>query len=149
MKTDLVNSGFVRPAALSAVVLAIAGCAAHHNPNDPVSNPDKLKYSDVNMTIPEYDVPFKRDGAVENPALFRQIVPGMQAQAVAGKLGQPLSRTNGQDGPEWNYNFTLRMPASQNYLVCQYKVVFDDSQRQVKETVWRRRQCLDIVNGAA
>ena len=36
------------------------------------------------------------------------------------------------------------MPKSENYLICQYKVVFD-TDRLVRETVWRRRQCSQIA----
>src|SRR3546814_17124524 len=87
-----------------------------------------------------------RSGLVSNPDVFKQIVQGVPASEVQTLIGDPLGKTSGSQGPEWNYNFTLLLPRSENYMVCQYKVVFDGKE-QVKETVWRRRQCLDIVNG--
>ena len=126
----------------------LAGCVAigHHNPVDPVSNPHALDYSDVYMRHPDFDEPFVRDGIVSEPQRLRAIQAGLtEAQGVAA-LGQPLQVQDGPLGVEWDYDFKFLMPQSQNYLVCQYKVVFDD-QQVVRDAVWRRRQCLDLVKG--
>lgn len=117
-------------------------------PIDPISNPDKLEYADVEMGIPEYDVPFKRDGDIYEPATLRQIVPGLPAAQVEQLLGQAQSQESSFGKPVWHYHIKMHMPASENYLVCQYKVIFD-GQNLVKEGVWRRHQCLDIMNGTA
>ena len=66
--------------------------------------------------------------------------PG-QVQAL---LGAPLTQASGSRGQEWDYNLKFRLPQSDNYLVCQYKVVFDE-QQSVRESVWRRRQCQDLA----
>src|SRR3546814_9895268 len=139
---NVVNTRGAAAAAILAGGLVVGAAPASANPVDPVSNPDKLKYSDVEMKIPDYDVPFKRDGLVSNPDVFKQIVQGVPASEVQTLIGDPLGKTSGSQGPEWNYNFTLLLPRSENYMVCQYKVVFDGTE-QVKETVWRSRQCLD------
>lgn len=150
MKTDVL----LRRSAAGLALLALAGlmtaCStqqAGRNPIDPVSNPDKLSYPDVEMKIPDYDEPFKRDGVMTQPERFRQIVPGMPAAEVERLIGKPLEVAGGASGREWNYDFTFILPRSQNYLVCQYKVVFDGAQ-QVSGSAWRRHQCLDIVNNA-
>lgn len=150
MNTRIFNSGHIaRLAAVALIgVLASTGVQARSNPVDPVSNPHKLDYSDVNMRMPKYDEPFQRDGIVSNPGIFQQFTAGMPASDVENKIGKPLNQTSGSRGTEWNYNFKFLMPESENYLVCQYKVVFDDAE-QVLETVWRRHQCLDIVTAAA
>ncbi len=122
-----------------------AGAAQAANPIDPVSNPDKLDYPDVQMELPDYDEPFQRDGVMSQPQRFRQIVPGLPAAEVVRLIGRPLEGASA--GATWDYNFTFRLPRSENYIVCQYKVVFD-ARQQVKEAAWRRHQCLDIVNGA-
>lgn len=135
---------------LATGLLAAVGAAhAGDNPVDPVSNPQGLEFPDVEMEIPEYAAPFQRTGRLVTDAeLFRQVVPGMPAARVQSLLGKPLNHTSDGLGKEWNYNFTLLMPVSRNHLVCQYKVVFD-SQQRVEDAVWRRDQCLDIVNQAA
>lgn len=146
MKT---NRAIISRFALSiAAAAALSAAGVHAAPVDPVSNPDKLKYSDVEMDTPDYDVPFKRDGAVFDPATLRKIQPGLPAAQVEQLLGQPLPETDNSKGAPWRYNIKMHMPASENYLVCQYKIVFDDQDR-VKEGVWRRHQCQDIVNGIA
>lgn len=133
--------------AIAAAAGVTAACA-HAAPADPGSNPEKLQYSDVRMKTPDYAVPFKRDGALSEPSVLKQVAPGLPAADVTRILGRPLAQAAGSRGPEWDYNLTLRMSASENYLMCQYKVVFDEAQR-VKDTVWRRHQCQDIVEGSA
>lgn len=135
----------LRVAAIAALALWAAGAAQAANPIDPVSNPGKLDYPDVQMELPDYDEPFQRDGVMSQPQRFRQIVPGLPAAEVVRLIGRPLEGASA--GATWDYNFTFRLPRSENYIVCQYKVVFDTRQ-QVKEAAWRRHQCLDIVNGA-
>lgn len=81
-----------------------------------------------------------------SPKGFRQVQAGLTAQQIQSMLGQPLKQTQGSQGLEWDYNFKFLMPQSQNYLVCQYKVVFEgDQAEKVRESVWRRHQCLDLV----
>lgn len=125
-----------------------SGCATHNNSYDPVTNPHALNFSDVDMELSEYAPPFQRSGPViTNLQVFEKIRSGITASKVKSLLGEPLSRTNGELGREWNYNLTLIMPESDNYRVCQYKVVFDD-QKRVKQALWRRRQCRRIVAAA-
>ena len=150
MNTDRIFSGRAQAVASAALLSALLWMpAAHAAPPDPVSNPDKLDYSVVRMDTPDYDAPFQREGEFSTPDRYHAITPGLSAAQVTQLLGQPLDRSSGAEGEEWNYNVTLRMPASENYLVCQYKVVFDGQEEAVKDLVWRRHQCLDIVNGTA
>ncbi|MDN5843969.1 MAG: outer membrane protein assembly factor BamE [Alcaligenaceae bacterium] len=140
-----------RSARLAASALLIGGLAAgaahaRSNPVDLVSNPDRLDYSNVEMDVPDYDVPFKRDGYVKDPAVFRQITEGLPAAKVQALIGPPLEKTDESGGSEWDYQFAFVLPRSENHIICQYKVVFD-GQKQVEEAVWRRRQCQDIVQG--
>lgn len=132
-------------AALMAVICAsgasgIAYAAGQSNPVDRVSNPAALDYSDVEIAPRDMDEPFVRDGIVTEPQLFAKVTPGLEQTQVQSLLGTPLQRV----GQEWDYNFQLKMQQSGNYLVCQYKVVFDE-QQVVRDTVWRRRQCQQLV----
>lgn len=138
---------------LSALVLAASMAStsvlaqARSAPYDKVSNPEDLSYWDVNAKRPDFAEPFLRDGVVAQPQQFQGVTAGLPASQVQALLGQPLDETEGKRGEEWNYNFKFRLPDSENYLVCQYKVVYDDATETVAETVWRRRQCLNLVNG--
>ena len=101
------------------------------------------------METSDYAPPYQRSGpAVSDLQVFNRIQPGLPASQVKALLGAPLTQTDGKQGEEWDYNFTLTLPNSSNdRLVCQYKVVFDD-QQQVKEALWRRRQCPRVIAAA-
>ena len=129
-----------------SLVAASAALAWHHNPIDKISNPEKLEFTDVQVGWPDFAEPFVRDGIVSKPEGFRQVQAGLTAGQIQSMLGQPLKQAQGSRGLEWDYNFKFLMPQSQNYLVCQYKVVFEgDQAEKVREAVWRRHQCLDLV----
>ena len=141
---------FIR-AGLNVVVLAgmlaLAGCAnvGKTNSTDKVSNPKQLDYTNVNMVASDYSEPFKRSAPVRDVAFFKNLKPGTSANDVQVLLGAPLKQNVGQSGQEWDYDVSFKMPKSENYLVCQYKVVINASQK-LQETVWRRQQCLDLVS---
>ncbi|RYF83166.1 MAG: outer membrane protein assembly factor BamE [Comamonadaceae bacterium] len=141
---------------LSTSHLLMAGCmlacasavSARENPVDPVSNPSHLVYGNVETRSPDFGESFLRDGVVSQTAGFARIAAGLPAAEVASQLGEPLRKGSGAHGQEWDYNFKFRLSPSNNYMVCQYKVVFDDSKNVVRETAWRRKQCLDLVTQA-
>lgn len=133
----------VAAALLAAGVGGTAFAAGHSNPVDRVSNPSALDYTDVEISLRHLEAPFVRDGTVVEPGLFATIEAGLALAQVQSILGEPL-RKRGSQGLEWDYNFQFRLPQSQNFLVCQYKVVFDKHER-VREAIWRRRQCQQLA----
>lgn len=140
---DKMTTSSTVAAVLVALQTATMGGIAHArqtNPVDRVSNPAALSYSDVHIDPRQLHEPFVRHGVVAEPKLFATITPGLEQAQVQTLLGAPLQRRRG----EWDYDFQLKMENSGNYLVCQYKVVFDKGQR-VRDTVWRRRQCQQLV----
>ena len=136
---------FVVAAMLATGIGSAVGAAANSNPVDRVSNPNALDYSDVHISPEDMKAPFVRDGLVVEPQHFATIQPGLAQPQVHAMLGEPL-RKHGAQGREWDYNFKFKMPQSQNYLVCQYKVVFD-AQELVQNSIWRRRQCQQLAAG--
>lgn len=141
------NSTFVAAVVLAAGVgigiSQAAVAAGQSNPVDHVSNPTSLDYTDVEIAPRNLDEPFVRDGVGADQQVFSAIAPGLEQAQVETLLGAPIR----QSGAEWDYNFKFKMQQSQNYLVCQYKVVFDEQQR-VSDTVWRRRQCQQLAAGS-
>lgn len=137
--------------ALVAASVLLGGCAArHHNPVDAKSNPDQLRFNDVQATRTELGAPpFLREGVMDQPARLAQLKAGTPMAQVQSLLGQPLKQGNGPRGTEWDYDLKFQLPQSQNFLVCQYKVVFDAQAQVVREAVWRRQQCQDLVAQAA
>lgn len=147
MNIDTWISRVARHGFLASGLLA-ASLASAANPIDPVSNPNRLDYPDVHMSLPDYDEPFQRAGVMAQPELVRKLTRGMSSGQVVALLGLPLKEEEAVESRLWDYNFTFRLPHSQHYIVCQYKVVFDQDSK-VEDAYWRRHQCLDIVKGAA
>lgn len=107
-------------------------------------NPHGLEYSDIVVERPEFDEPFQRDGRLVPPAAVLQVLPGTPAERVRELIGAPIRTGHGARGPEWDYNLKLDL-ADHDFIVCQYKVVFDARGEQVAETSWRRYQCRDAI----
>lgn len=103
-------------------------------------NPQGLDYSNVYLDLPDYDEPFQRDGRRVPAEQILAVVPGVKAERVRELLGQPLSTGHGERGPEWDYNLKLDI-ADEDFIVCQYKVVFEADNETVRETSFRRYQC--------
>lgn len=64
--------------------------------------------------------------------------------ARKSQCGEALKQQRRALGTECDYHFKFQMTQSANYLVGQYKIMFDGNQ-PVHRAVWRRRQCLDLV----
>lgn len=108
------------------------------------ANPHGLEYSDIQVEVPEFDEPFQRDGRLVPPGKILQVVPGTSADDVRELIGGPIQTGQGARGPEWDYNLKLDMD-DEDFIVCQYKVVFDERSEKVVETSWRRYQCRDAM----
>jgi len=120
------------------LALSLAPGAAH------AAEPDNLDYSDIRMSRPDFEEPFQRDGRVTPVAQILEVVPGATPDRVRALLGDPLRTGQGDRGPEWDYHLKLDL-ADEDFIVCQYKVVFDARNAAVVETHWRRYQCRDAI----
>ena len=136
---------FLVAAALLAIGLgsSVMGIGFAANPVDQVSNPAARDYTDVEISPQDMGTPFVRDGVVTDLQVFAAIRVGLTQGQVHAMLGAPLRKQNSRSS-EWDYDFRLKMQQSQNFLVCQYKVVFDERQL-VRDTVWRRQQCQSLA----
>lgn len=144
------NKMLLATTALAAALLAPMAAASDADTGPaaatpaPVADPDGFDYDDIRVGKPEFDEPFQRDGRVLPPERILQVAPGISADQVRGLLGNPLRTGQGPRGPEWDYNLKLDL-ADHDFIVCQYKVVFDADGEHVAETVWRRYQCRDAM----
>lgn len=129
----------------AGLCLSATAVSAQSNPIDRISNPNAINYIDVEVSPQEMSPPFVRRGLIHEPQRLTTIQPGVAADDVEVLLGEPL-RKSGWLNRQWEYDVQFKMPQSDNYLVCQYKVLFDGD-KAVKETVWRRRQCEQIARG--
>lgn len=139
----MAKSNYMLAALLVSSLAAGSAAAQEYNPVDTISNEPQLPYSEVGIAPRDMDAPFVRDGIVRDPSGFRALVAGLTEDQVEGLLGAALAK-NSRD---WDYNFKFKMPQSDNYLVCQYKVRFD-ANKLVETSVWRRRQCQALVIGS-
>lgn len=126
---------------------SVALAAGHSNPVDQLSNPGALDFTDVEVSPGNLNKAFVRDGALIGPGVFATIKPGLAQADIRSTLGEPLRQHNAR-GLMWSYNFKFKLPQSQNYLVCQYEVMFDE-QLLVSDAVWRRRQCQQLAGSEA
>lgn len=126
-------------ASTTAAVLALSLSLAAQASDTP-----PLDYSDIDMTRPDFDEPFQRDGRLVPVAQILQVAAGATPDQVRALIGDPLQTGHGARGPEWDYNLKLDL-ADHDYIVCQYKVVFDARSEAVVETQWRRYQCRDAI----
>lgn len=137
-------AGLIASTGLAALAVAVAPAVARDNPVDAVSNPSALNYGDVEARRPDFKPPFLRDGVAARSDQFGAVKPGKTQAEVKAALGAPVREAAGARGVEWEYSFKLRMPSSDNLMVCQYKVIFD-TKLEVQETAWRRRQCMELA----
>jgi outer membrane protein assembly factor BamE (lipoprotein component of BamABCDE complex) len=124
-------------ALLALSFVCSAGAAASEE--DP-----SLEYSDVVMERPDFNEPFQRNGRTISPANVMRVVAGVTGRQVRALIGEPMQTGQGMHGPEWDYNLKLNL-ADEDFIVCQYKVVFDASYETVVKTAWRRYQCRDAM----
>lgn len=142
-KTTYLIAAAMLTAGLESAALAVGG----RNPVDKVSNPAAVAFDNAGIAARNMHAPFVRDGLVSDPSRFAAVKAGLTQAQVRSMLGEPLRR-QGAGAKAWEYNFQIRMPQSQNYLVCQYKILFDEKDL-LSAAVWRRRQCAQIVTDAA
>lgn len=126
------------------LALCLGQAAAQADQAGHAEQAPQLDYDNIHMARPDFDEPFQRDGRLVPVAQILQVTPDATAEQVRALLGEPLATGHGRRGPEWDYNLKLRL-ADEDFIVCQYKVVFDARGEAVVETHWRRYQCRDAI----
>jgi hypothetical protein len=96
----------------------------------------------VSRAFTQMDAVFEREALGRTVAQVRRVDIGNTKNQLVRAVGQPVSAYS--DG-SWNFNLSFRLPQG-NRLICQYRVFFDEFE-QVAGTIWRRPQCVDIMNG--
>ncbi|MET3600836.1 outer membrane protein assembly factor BamE [Martelella mangrovi] len=104
-----------------------------------------MRFESVTPALTELDANFVRDGKPVTVELVRQVEIGAAQEQVASLLGQPVQAAKRGNTSVWDYNLKFTT-ARDGEIVCQYKVLFDKTQK-VDETVWRRPQCRDLMTG--
>ncbi len=95
----------------------------------------------VSRAYTAMDERFERRSLVRTVDQVNRVEIGITKADLVRAVGQPVSAYG--DG-SWNFNLAFRLPQG-NRIVCQYRVFFDEDEA-VAGTIWRRPQCVDIMN---
>lgn len=135
----------IRMTACLCLGLLLNGCTDlwHSNPVDNRSNPEHYRYHDVSKRPTSLDENFARQGRTLSLSDINSVKLGMSTEQVKALLGSP--RYQDDSALQWEYDVNLKLPESENNIICQYKVIFDPKNKDVSATNWRRQQCMDLA----
>ncbi len=112
------------------------GSGAENNPSS---------YEDVQVYLGNLHAGIYRDGMSVDIKDIVQVDKGVSKQKVREHLGEPQKDS---DGAWWFYDINLPLDSGDDYLVCQYRLTFDNDDN-VEEIDWRRQQCGALYNKLA
>lgn len=103
-----------------------------------------ISYPDIDVQLVELGPEPLRTGKNFTTLELGSIVPGVSAQKVEARMGEPYARAHREGVMHWDYNVNFPIAGAPNQMVCQYKVVFGENDK-VSSTHWRRRNCADLA----
>lgn len=117
--------------ALSALALSCIGLAAGAQ-----STPGEVRF-------PELRNSYLTTGDFIGPDHVRRIRPGLNKDQVRLELGNPHFNEGIFGVTEWDYAFNFYTGKGSDYVTCQFKVRFDEVDRQYKvaSTHWKAPDC--------
>jgi outer membrane protein OmpA-like peptidoglycan-associated protein len=83
--------------------------------------------ADDKVVFPEVGSEWLQGGTFVNVDNLRQVAPGLQKDQLYDLLGRPHFKTGMFAVKEWDYLFNFRTGKGDEFVSCQYKVVFDDN----------------------
>jgi OmpA-OmpF porin, OOP family len=130
--------------ALAALALALAACGnVSHN----VAK-DGRSAGEVVWPAPTDTTPMHKGGTFPNLANLRQVRVGLNKQQVSDLIGYPHFSEGIWGVREWNYVFNFRKAGSDEIVVCQYKVLFDED-KLARSFYWKPEACADLLREQA
>jgi len=82
--------------------------------------------ADANVTFPAVGSEWLQAGTFVNVDNLRQVAPGVNKDQLYDLLGRPHFKTGMFAVKEWDYLFNFRTGKGDEFVSCQYKVLFDD-----------------------
>lgn len=119
----------------AALVTLLAGCASSAN----APNPSATEPAATAVRFPDVDSAWLKGGTFVNVEQLRRMGPGMTKNQVRELISYPHFG-EGLFGPkEWDYLFNFRTGSGDEFVTCQYKVVFNDG---VSDSMhWKNPAC--------
>ena len=111
------------------LAVGMTGCATQHS----ADNGDDIRFPDLDDTYLE-------TGDFIDPDAVLRIAQGQHKDQVRRLLGHPHFSEGIFNVREWDYAFNLYTREGNDYLTCQYKLMFDNDNR-VESTHWLNPQC--------
>lgn len=126
--------------ALAALALALTACGnASHN----VAR-DGRSAGEMVWPAPTDTTPMHKGGTFPNLANLRQMRAGLNKQQVSDLIGYPHFNEGIWGVREWNYVFNFRKTGSDEVVLCQYKVLFDEN-KLARSFYWKPEACADLL----
>lgn len=132
-----VRTTFYQIALISIFSLGIINAQASERLNE--VNP-RAGFSSVSKAYSDMDARYVRQGTPRSIEQVKRVAIGQSRNDLQAAIGRPaISNSDG------SYEFHIALlTARKDYLICQYKVYFDNHGK-VSRGVWRRQQCADLV----
>jgi OOP family OmpA-OmpF porin len=86
-----------------------------------------------------------RSGTFPNPDNLRHVAPGVTKDQLYDLLGRPHFGEGFVAVREWNYLFNFRTGHGDEYVTCQYRVVFD-GQQVARQFFWKPTGCASQID---
>jgi outer membrane protein OmpA-like peptidoglycan-associated protein len=96
------------------------------------------------ISWPEVGKEWLQEGTFVNVENLKQMGPGLMKDQIHDLLGRPHFTTGMWGVSEWDYLFNFRTGRGNEYITCQYKVLFDGDSR-VENLYWRDGRCAQLL----
>ncbi|MGL4767984.1 MAG: OmpA family protein [Formosimonas sp.] len=104
----------------------------------------KAESTAQNLHWPEPKSSYLRAGQFVDPDDVRRMITNLPKREVRLLLNHPNFSEGLLGVHEWDYLFNFLTGRGEEYITCQYKVLFNDKMR-VSSMHWREKQCEDLV----
>jgi outer membrane protein OmpA-like peptidoglycan-associated protein len=101
-----------------------------------------------NVTFPEVGTEWLKSGTFVNVDNLRRVAPGLNKDQLYDLLGRPHFKTGMFAVKEWDYLFNFRTGKGDEFVSCQYKVLFDDDY-VAKSLHWKEPSCAAFLAPSA
>ena len=104
-------------------------------------------YAGDAVTFPDRDEAWLKEGTFPNIENLRKMMLGLSKNQVYALLEEPHFSEGFFGVRKWNYIFNFRTGKGNEYITCQYQVIYDSG--TVQSTHWKEGECEALVSPPA